>query len=78
MAVIIERTDSEFIIKLPLSIDPVEIQNILEYFKFVDIVSRSQATQEDIDELSNEVKAGWSQNMKDRLSQLDEFKDLFN
>ena len=77
MAVIIERTDSEFVIKLPLSIDPVEIQNILEYFKFVDIVSRSQATQEDIDELSNEVKAGWSQNMKDRLSQLDEFKDLF-
>jgi len=77
MAVIIERTDSEFVIKLPLSIDPVELQNILEYFKFVDIVSRSQATQEDIDELSNEVKAGWSQNMKDRLSQLDEFKDLF-
>jgi hypothetical protein len=77
MAVVIERTDTEFIIKLPLSIDPIDIQDALEYFQFVDIVSRSKATQDDIDELSKEVKAGWSQDMKDRLSQLDEFKDLF-
>ena len=77
MAVLIERTDTEFIIKLPLSIDPIDIQDALEYFQFVDIVSRSKATQDDIDELSKDVKAGWSQDMKDRLSQLDEFKDLF-
>jgi hypothetical protein len=44
MAVVIERTDTEFIIKLPLSIDPIDIQDALEYFQFVDIVSRSKAT----------------------------------
>lgn len=77
MAVTIERTESEFIIKLPLSIDPVDIQNALEYFQFIDVVSRSEATQKDIDELSKEVKAGWSKEMKDRLAQMDEFKDLF-
>lgn len=76
MAVTIERTDREFIIKLPLDINPVDIQNVLEYFQFIDVVSRSKATDQDIEEISKEVKAGWSQEMKDRLSQLEEFKDI--
>lgn len=77
MAVTIERTDKEFVIKLPLDVNPIDIQQILEYFEFVDVVSRSKATKEDIDELSKEVKSGWSQEAKDRLASLDEFKDLF-
>lgn len=77
MPVTIERTDNEFVIKLPLSIDPIEIQNVLEYFQFIDVVSRSQATQKDVDELSKDVKAGWSEEVKNKLSQLDEFKDVF-
>jgi len=77
MAVTIERTDNEFIIKLPLCIDPIEIQHALEYFQFMDVVSRSQATQEDIAELSKEVKAGWFEDAKKKLRQLDEFKDIF-
>ena len=76
MAVTIERTDNEFIIKLPLDVNPVDIQSVLEYFRFLDVVSRSKATEQDIEELSKEVKSGWSQEMKDRLSQLDEFKDV--
>lgn len=77
MAVTIERTDKNFIIKLPLSIDPVEINNVLQQFKFIDMVSRSEATQKDIAELSKEVKSGWSEEAKDKLKQMDEFKDLF-
>lgn len=77
MAVVLERTDSAFVIKLPLTMDPLEIQEILEYFQFVDIVNRSQATEEDIDDLSKEVKAGWSEDMKKKLSELEEFKGLF-
>ena len=76
MAVTIERTDNEFIIKLPLDVNPVDIQNVLEYFQFLDVVSRSKATPQDIEELSKDVKSGWSQEMKDRLSELDEFKDV--
>jgi hypothetical protein len=78
MAVVIERTDSEFIIKLPLDIDPKDIQDILEYFSFIDIVSRSKATEEDIDELSKDVKSGWSPDIKEKLSKLDEFKEVFD
>lgn len=77
MAVTVERTDSEFIIKLPLDINPVDIQKVLEYFQFIDVVSRSEATEQDVEELSKEVKIGWSKEIKDRLSQLDEFKDVF-
>lgn len=76
MAVSVERTDNEFIIKLPLTVNPVDIQKVLEYFQFIDVVSRSTATTDDIEELSKEVKAGWSREMKERLSQLDEFKDV--
>ncbi len=78
MAVTIERTDKEFVIKLPLDINPVDIQQILQYFEFIDVVSRSKATQQDINELSKDVKSGWSQDVKDKLSKLDEFKDLFD
>lgn len=77
MAVSIERTDNEFVIKLPLTVNPIDVQRVLEYFQFIDVVSRSTATTDDIEELSKEVKAGWSKEMKEKLSQLDEFKDVF-
>jgi len=76
MAVVVERTDSEFIIRLPLSVDPLEIQRALDYFQFLDIVSRSQATQADIDELAKDVKVGWSQDVKRRLAAMEEFECL--
>lgn len=78
MAVVIERTDKEFIIKLPLDVDPKDIQSVLEYFSFIDIVSRSKADQEAIEKLSKTVKAGWSGEKKEKLSNLDEFKELFD
>jgi hypothetical protein len=76
MAVSVERTDNEFVIKLPLTVNPIDIQKVLEYFQFIDVVSRSTATTDDIEGLSKEVKAGWSKEMKEKLSQLDEFKDV--
>jgi hypothetical protein len=69
MAVSVERTDNEFVIKLPLTVNPIDIQKVLEYFQFIDVVSRSTATTDDIEELSKEVKAGWSKEMKEKLSQ---------
>ncbi|MEM1328905.1 MAG: hypothetical protein AAGI23_23305 [Bacteroidota bacterium] len=77
MAVTIERTANEFVVKLPLHINPLDIQKVLDQFQFLEIVSKSQATEEDINELSKLVKAGWSQEMKDRLAAMDEFKDVF-
>lgn len=68
MAVSIERTDNEFVIKLPLTVNPIDFQKVLEYFQFIDVVSRSTATTDDIEELSKEVKAGWSKEMKEKLS----------
>ena len=76
MAVSIERTDNEFIIRLPLDVDPADIQKVLEYFHFLDVVSRSKASEEDIAELSNLTKEGWSQEVKDKLAEMDEFKDI--
>ena len=77
MAVTLERTDTEFVIKLPLSINPLELQKALDYFRFIEIVGRSQASQEDIDKLAKEVNSGPPQHIKDRLNEMDEFKGLY-
>lgn len=77
MAISIERTANEFVVKLPLHINPLDIQKVLDQFQFLDVVSKSQATEEDINELSKMVKAGWSPEIKARLAAMDEFKDVF-
>ena len=76
MAVSIERTDQNILITLPINIDPIDLQNALNYLKFVDTVQKSKATDDDIDELSNSVKSAMSKNIIDRLKDLEEFSDL--
>jgi hypothetical protein len=46
-------------IRLPLGLDVEEIQRFLDYLKIKQLTSKSQATQEDIDALSKEVKSSW-------------------
>ncbi len=76
MAVTLERTDTAFVIKLPLTMNPVAVQKALEHLQLVEVMSRSKATQDDIDALAKEVKAGWSAEMKTRLAGMEEFKDI--
>jgi hypothetical protein len=60
---IIERTDKEILIRIPNTIDVESAQRIIDYIRYLEITSKSQATQEDIDKLAKEInKAWWDKN----------------
>lgn len=55
---VIERTDSEIIVKIPAITNVEDIQQLMDYLKFRSINSRSLATQLAIDALVETVKKG--------------------
>ena len=58
----IERTPEEIIIRIPSSMNIDDIQQLIDYLTYKQIVSKSQATQKDVDLLVASVKQGrWSQ-----------------
>ncbi len=64
---VIERTDKEILIRIPASTDIVGVQRLIDYLKFREIASKSQATQDQIDELARESKAEWWKRNKKRF-----------
>jgi hypothetical protein len=67
MNVKIERTEKEILIKLLLDTDISDIQMVLNYFKYVNLSSKSKATQEQIDKLAKEVNQGWWKKTRNAL-----------
>ena len=58
----IERTPEEIIIRISSSTNIDDIQQLIDYLTYKQIVSKSQATQKDVDLLVASVKRGrWSQ-----------------
>jgi len=57
----IERTSDEIIIRMPSYVNLGTLEDLLDYLSYCESTSRSQATQEEIDALAKEVKAGWWQ-----------------
>jgi tetrahydromethanopterin S-methyltransferase subunit F len=55
---VIERTDSEIIVKIPAMTNVEDIQQLMDYLSYKSIVSRSQAAQPAIDALVETVKKG--------------------
>jgi hypothetical protein len=76
MTISIERTDQNIKIILPVDTDPIDLQNALSYLKYTDIVQRSKATEQDVQDLAKSVKSAMSKDIIQELRKLDEFKDL--
>lgn len=55
----IEKKDNEILVRIPSNVDITGLQKILDYIKFREITSKSQASQEDIDALARESKKSW-------------------
>ncbi len=49
---ILERTQSEIVVRLPLTVDLKELQEMLDYFKYKDATSQTRALQTDADNLA--------------------------
>jgi post-segregation antitoxin (ccd killing protein) len=76
MEITVERTNEAIVIKLPLDTDISDIQNVLNYFEYVNLVSKSEATQEGIDRLAKEAKSGWWEENKERFKGVAGFEDI--
>lgn len=55
---IIERTPSEIIIKVPAYMDVEGIQRLLDFLLYREATAKSKATQEEVDVLVTNVKKG--------------------
>jgi len=76
MAVKIESDSKEITIKIPIKSSLEDIQQILKYFTYIDLVSKSKADQEQIAKLANEVKKGWWERNKNRFADKPGFEDI--
>ncbi|UZO79603.1 hypothetical protein NBT05_11630 [Aquimarina sp. ERC-38] len=63
----IERTNKEILIRLSSGTDLIGLQRILDYLKFREIASKSEALQEQIDKIAIESKKSWWNKNKDRF-----------
>ncbi len=65
----IQRTSKELVIRFSNSINiNIEyLQKFLDYLRFMEISSKSQATDEQILELSNEINKSWWQTNKNKF-----------
>lgn len=56
---IVERTNSQIVIKVSPKVDTFGFQRIIDYLEYLEITSKSQATQEDADQLAEELNENW-------------------
>ena len=48
---ILERTNNEILVRLPVYVDLTELQNMLDYPEYKETTSKTKAKQKDVDEL---------------------------
>jgi hypothetical protein len=64
---IIERTNDEVIIRLPGDIDIEELQDLKDWFQYLETTKKSKAKQVDVDELVTQIKKGRWERRKTQL-----------
>jgi len=63
---VVERAKGEIIIRLSDKIDISELQNMIDYIRYKELVSKSEATQEEIDDLSDLINSDIWNNYKEQ------------
>lgn len=62
----VERKDNEILIRFSPGTKTSKIQSILDYLRYEELTSQSQATEKDIEQLSRKAKKGrWEKTKKD-------------
>lgn len=64
---ILERTKDEILIRLPGTLEFSYLEDLLNYLNVKAILAKSEATDEDIEMLSEEVKSSWWTENKSRF-----------
>ena len=56
---IIERTSNQIVIRVSPHVDSFGFQRIMDYLDYLEITSKSKATQDDADKLADELNEKW-------------------
>ena len=56
---IIERTSNQIIIKVSPKVDSFGFQRIMDYLDYLELTSKSRATQADADNLADDLNTNW-------------------
>lgn len=66
---VLERTDNEIIIRLPKNINWEDLELVLKFIRYKELVSKSKASQDEIDKLAREANKQWWEENKHRFLQ---------
>jgi hypothetical protein len=61
---IIERTKNEILVRLSPLTNTSDLQDLLNYLEYKELVSKSKASQSDIDELAKQVNRRMMENIR--------------
>ncbi|SFF43536.1 hypothetical protein [Thermoflexibacter ruber] len=64
---LIQQTPTEIIIRIPSGVEVEGLQRLIDFLKFRELVSKSKATQEQVDELASQINKNWWEKNKDKL-----------
>lgn len=64
---LIERTNTEVIIRLSADVDTYGLQRFIDYLSYKEATAKSKVKQKDVDELARLVKKGWWKKNKTKL-----------
>jgi hypothetical protein len=64
---VLERTANEVILRLPSNINWEDLELMITFVKYRERVAKSNAKQEDIDQLASEVNKHWWAENKERF-----------
>jgi len=56
---IVERTSNQIVIKVSPQVDAFGFQRIMDYLDYLEITSKSKSTQDDADNLADELNENW-------------------
>mgnify|MGYP006904090926 CR=1 FL=1 len=66
VSMILERTENEILIRMPLNIDVSDLQNLLDYLKYKELIANSKAQQVDADSIAQLAKISMMKKFKDK------------
>ncbi len=64
---LIQQTQTEIIIRLPSNVDTEGLQRLINFLQYREMVAKSLATQEQIDELATQINKNWWDKNKDKF-----------
>jgi len=64
---IVERINNQIVIKVSPQVDTFGFQRIMDYLEYLELTSKSKATQDDADKLADELNENWWKNNRNKF-----------